>query len=90
MAIVYNENRVWVRITNFCNSNCIFCLDWNQKHLKEKIEKLTVFKKIKEWFKKNYKNKLIISWWEASTNENFMDYIRYWKKIWYYKIQTFE
>lgn len=86
--IVYDENRVWVRITNYCNSNCIFCLDGDIKHRWWKIEKDSVLQKIKDEYKPWTKNKLIISWWEASSDEYFMEYIKYWKKIWYEKIQT--
>lgn len=86
--IIYDENRVWVRITNYCNSNCIFCLDGEIKHRWWKIEKDIILKKIKNEYKKWFKNKLILSWWEASSNEYFLDYIKYGKQIWYEKIQT--
>jgi len=86
--IVYDENRVWVRITNYCNSNCVFCLDGEAKNRGGTIEKEMVMQKIKSEYKKWIKNKLILSWWEASSNEYFLDYIKYWKEVWYERIQT--
>jgi len=50
--IVYDENRVWVRITNYCNSNCVFCLDGEAKNRGGKIEKEMVMQKIKFEYKK--------------------------------------
>jgi hypothetical protein len=48
MAIVYNENRVWVRIASACPSNCIMCLDGDQIKLKKFIPENIVKKQIKE------------------------------------------
>lgn len=86
--LIADENRIWIRTTNLCNSRCVFCLEdpWIKKlwHIKDEI----IFQKIKKWFRKNFKNKLILSGWEASSNPNLIEFIKYWKKIWYDKIQT--
>jgi len=38
----------------------------------------------KEWFE----NRIIISWWEASINPKFSEYISYAKSLWYDRVQT--
>ena len=88
MSIVYNENRVWVRISSACSSNCIMCLDWEQIKLKKFIPEKVIKQQIKDRFKPGMKNKIIISGGEASINPNFFDYIKYAKSLWYNKIQT--
>lgn len=89
MVIINTENRVWVRITNSCNCKCTFCLDQITLNRKiSNIDEKIVLKNIKDWFKKNYNNKIIISWWEASINPKFFEYLNYAKNIWYSKIQT--
>lgn len=81
------ENRVWVRISEACNNKCLFCLDelaQNGKFISEE----SVKNQIREWFKIWYFNRIIISWWEASINPKFSEYIKYSKDIWYDRIQT--
>lgn len=86
--LVYNENRVWIRITNYCNSKCKFCLESPQIRTLPKIEDVDIKLKIKKWYKEWYKNKLILSGGEASVDSRLVDFIKYGREIWYTKIQT--
>jgi MoaA/NifB/PqqE/SkfB family radical SAM enzyme len=45
-------------------------------------------KEIKKGYKIGYENRVIISWWEASINPKFSEYIKYAKEIWYNRVQT--
>ena len=81
------QNRIWVRIASSCNNKCIFCLDSNA-HDWTFVDKDIVKKQIKEWFKEWYENRVIISWWEASIDPKFAEYIRYAKDIGYDRVQT--
>jgi len=81
------QNRVWVRISNACNNNCIFCLD-SHSHNGTFIDEEKVKKQIKEGFQSAYENRVIISGGEASINPKFSEYIKYAKKVWYDRIQT--
>lgn len=81
------QNRVWVRIASSCNNKCIFCLDanahdWTFPHEDE------IKNHIKNWLKDWYDNRIIISWWEASINPKFSEYIKYAKDLGYDRIQT--
>lgn len=81
------QNRVWVRIASACNNKCIFCLDseaQNWTFPKEEIIK----KQINDWYREWYENRVIISWWEASINPKFTEYIMYSKGVWYDRVQT--
>lgn len=84
---VTKQNRVWVRIASACNNRCIFCLDSNA-HDWTFTDDEVVKKQICEWFKSWYDNRVIISWWEASINPKFTDYIKYAKQIGYNRVQT--
>lgn len=81
------QNRVWVRISSTCNNKCIFCLDSHSQNWTF-IDDNNIKEKIKNWYKIWYDNRVIISWWEASINPKFFEYIKYSKKIWYDRIQT--
>jgi len=81
------QNRIWVRISSSCNNKCIFCSDTNS-HDWTFVEMNMVKKEIKEWFKEWYENRVIISWWEASIDPKFIEYIKYAKGIWYDRVQT--
>jgi MoaA/NifB/PqqE/SkfB family radical SAM enzyme len=81
------QNRVWVRIASSCNNKCIFCLDSNA-HDWTFVDSDFVKKEIREWFKKWYENRIIISWWEASIDPKFAEYIKYAKEIGYDRVQT--
>lgn len=81
------QNRVWVRISAACNNICIFCLDSDAQDGKL-IPEEKVKTEIREGFKKWYENRVIISWWEASINPKFPDYIRYAKELGYDRVQT--
>lgn len=85
--ISQKQNRIWVRISNSCNNKCIFCLDSNSHNwtfVKENIVK----KQIKDWYKKDFENRIIISGWEASIDSKFEEYIKYSKNLWYNRVQT--
>jgi len=81
------QNRIWVRIASSCNNKCIFCLD-SDAHNWTFVNSDIVKKQIKDWFKKWFDNRVIISWWEASIDPKFSEYIKYAKNIWYNRIQT--
>jgi len=81
------QNRIWVRIASACNNKCIFCLDSNAQNWTFP-ESNKIKKQIKNWYKEWHKNRVIISWWEASINPKFAEYIKYAKEIWYDRIQT--
>lgn len=81
------QNRVWVRIASACNNKCVFCLDSNAQDWTFPDEE-EIKKNIKEGFKEGYDNRVIISWWEASINPKFADYIKYAKEVWYNRVQT--
>jgi len=81
------QNRIWVRIASSCNNKCIFCLDANA-HDWTFIDNDIVKKQIKQWYKEWYENRVIISWWEASIDPKFVEYIKYAKDIWYDRVQT--
>jgi len=81
------QNRVWVRIASACNHKCIFCLDAEAQNWTFPDETI-VKKQIKNWYKNGYDNRVIISWWEASINPKFPEYIRYAKEVWYNRVQT--
>lgn len=81
------QNRVWVRIASACNNKCIFCLD-SDAHNWTLPKEDEVKSNIKNWIKENFENRVIISWWEASINPKFAEYIRYAKEIWYDRVQT--
>jgi len=81
------QNRIWVRISSACNNKCIFCLDSDAQNWTF-IEEDIIKKQIKDWYKTWFENRIIISWWEASINPKFTEYISYAKKIWYDRVQT--
>lgn len=81
------QNRIWVRIASSCNNKCVFCLDSNAHDGTFTSEDL-VKKQIKEGYKKEHENRVIISWWEASIDPKFSEYIRYAKDVWYDRVQT--
>jgi len=81
------QNRIWVRIASACNNKCVFCLDSDAQNGTFPSSDL-IKKQIKDWFRSWYDNRVIISWWEASINPKFPDYIRYAKEIWYNRVQT--
>ena len=81
------QNRIWVRIASSCNNKCIFCLDSNA-HDWTFVDNDIVKKQIKDWYKEWYENRVIISWWEASIDPKFAEYIKYAKDIWYDRVQT--
>lgn len=81
------QNRIWVRIASACNNKCIFCLDSNAQDWTFPDEE-EIKKQIIEWYKDGYENRVIISWWEASINPKFVEYIKYAKDIWYDRVQT--
>jgi MoaA/NifB/PqqE/SkfB family radical SAM enzyme len=81
------QNRIWVRIASACNNKCIFCLD-SYAHNWTFPDEKEVKNIIKSWFKEWYENRVIISWWEASINPKFIEYIEYAKKLGYDRIQT--
>jgi MoaA/NifB/PqqE/SkfB family radical SAM enzyme len=81
------QNRIWVRIASACNNKCVFCLDSNAQDWTFPNEE-EIKKNIKEWFKENHENRIIISGWEASINPKFPEYIKYAKEIWYDRVQT--
>ena len=81
------ENRVWVRIINACNSACIFCLDSDSHDLRI-IDEKEIQTKIKDSYKPWLYNKIIISGWEASIDPRFLSFLSYARDIWYERIQT--
>jgi len=81
------ENRIWVRISEACNNKCLFCLDELAQNWKF-IEDTKIKKEIELWYKDWYFNRIIISWWEASINPKFSEYIKYAKDLGYDRIQT--
>ena len=81
------QNRIWVRISSSCNNRCIFCLDSNA-HDGTFTHEEEVKKQIKDWYKKWYENRVILSWWEASINPKIVEYIKYSKELWYNRVQT--
>ena len=81
------ENRIWVRIAAACNVKCVFCLDADAQNGKL-IDDSEIRNKIREWYKKWMKNRIIISGWEASIHPKFDEYIRYAKEVWYDIVQT--
>jgi len=81
------QNRIWVRIASSCNNKCVFCLDSNA-HDWTFVAENRVKKQIKEWYKQWYENRVIISWWEASIDPKFADYIKYAKELGYDRVQT--
>jgi MoaA/NifB/PqqE/SkfB family radical SAM enzyme len=81
------QNRIWVRISSACNNKCNFCLDSEAQNWTLVDEKI-VKNKIKEWFKEGFENRVIISWWEASINPKFADYISYARELGYDRVQT--
>ncbi len=81
------QNRIWVRIASSCNNKCVFCLDSNA-HDGTFVSEDKVKKQIKEWYKAWYENRVIISWWEASIDPKFAEYISYAKELGYDRVQT--
>ncbi len=81
------QNRVWVRIASVCNNKCLFCLDsFSHNWTFPKEEEIK--KQILDWYKTWFENRVIISWWEASINPKFVEYIKYAKSVWYDRVQT--
>lgn len=81
------QHRVWVRIASACNNICIFCLD-SDAHNGSLPKEESVKEEIARNFKAGHENRIIISWWEASINPKFPEYIRYAKSIGYTRVQT--
>lgn len=81
------QNRIWVRIASSCNNKCLFCLDSNA-HDGTFTDYKKVKEEIKNWYKEWYENRVIISWWEASIDPKFAEYIKYAKELWYDRVQT--
>ena len=81
------ENRIWVRIIAACNVKCIFCLDSDAQN-GTLIEDTLIRQQIRDGFKIWVKNRIIISWWEASIHPKFPEYIRFAREIGYDHIQT--
>jgi MoaA/NifB/PqqE/SkfB family radical SAM enzyme len=84
--IVAERPKYWVRLTRFCNNNCIFCLDkqnQNGTHLE--------LKEIKNELKKGRKlgiNKLILSGGEPTLHPDYLKIIKFSKDIGYKEIQN--
>lgn len=76
----------WVRLTYFCNNNCLFCLDkQNQsgtfiplKEVKTELEK----------GRKSKIDKLILSGGEPTLHPDYLEILKFAKKIGYKEIQT--
>lgn len=81
------QNRIWLRIASACNNKCVFCLDSNA-HDWTFPEDEIIKQQINDGYKTGFDNRVIISWWEASINPKFPDYIKYSKEIWYDRVQT--
>jgi len=81
------QKRTWVRISNACNSKCLFCLDSDSQNW-SLVEDKKIKEEIRRWYKKWEFNKIIISGGEASIHPKFSEYINYAQNIWYDKIQT--
>lgn len=81
------QNRVWVRIASACNVKCTFCLDSDAQN-GTFPDPEQVKKEIRDGWKEGYENRIIISWWEASINPKFVQYIAYAKEVWYDRVQT--
>ncbi len=81
------QNRIWVRIAAACNNKCLFCLD-SQAQDGTYPDESIIKKEIKKGFKPGMENRIIISWWEASINPKFPEYIKYAKELWYDRVQT--
>jgi len=76
-----------VRIASACNTKCVFCLDSDAQNGTFPSQD-QVKQEIREWFKQWFENRIIISWWEASINPKFSEYIAYAKELWYDRVQT--
>lgn len=81
------ENRIWIRISAACNEKCLFCLD-SQAQDGKLIDEDIVKKQIRDGFRPWYTNRVILSWWEATINPKFPEYIAYAKSLGYDRIQT--
>ncbi len=81
------QNRVWIRIAAACNEKCLFCLDADAQNGKLISDEI-VRKQIREGFDSSKENRIIISWWEASINPHFSEYVAYAKEVGYDRIQT--
>lgn len=80
------KKKYWLRLTNTCNNNCIFCLD-------SELQNGTVrsLAKIKNELKKGIKEgakKLILSGGEPTLHSNFLELIRMARKVGYKEIQV--
>lgn len=81
------QNRIWVRIAAACNTKCVFCLDSDAQNGTFPSDE-SIKEKIRNGWKAWYENRIIISWWEASINPKFSEYIKYSKEVWYDRVQT--
>ncbi|MBU1078324.1 MAG: radical SAM protein [Spirochaetes bacterium] len=87
-----NRNKVaetpkyWIRLTRFCNNNCIFCLDKGAQN-GSVIDLKTVKAQLREGRKQNIK-KLVLSGGEPTVHPDYLAIIKYAGSIGYEGIQT--
>ncbi len=84
---ISNEKKQYIKINNYCNNNCIFCLDSANQEKAQRIKKTFIFKQIKDG-RAGGANKLILSGGEATIDPYFLEYVKFAKTNGYHKIQV--
>lgn len=80
------KKRHWLRLTNFCNNNCIFCLD-SGLHDGTSRSFLDIKKDLEKGLEEGAK-KLIVSGGEPTVHPGFQDIIKLSRKMGYRQIQV--
>ncbi len=79
------NKRLWVRLTRFCNNNCIFCLDKEAQN--GSVINYNEIKKILRVGRKKHYKRVVLSGGEPTIHPNFLEIIRYSKNIGFEHIQ---
>ena len=76
----------WVRLTNFCNNHCVFCLD-SQRHDGKCILEDEIKASLEAAFKNNFR-RVVLSGGEPTIHPDFLQIVKLAKKIGYTHIQV--
>ncbi len=80
------EKRHWVRLTKFCNNNCIFCLD-KESHDGKSVPYESVLEDLKRGMQEKAE-RAILSGGEPTIHPKFFDIVAFSKKLGYKKVQV--
>lgn len=82
-----HEKRYWLKVTDACNNNCVFCLDADKRQQNRFEDFDTVAMKMRQAYHEG-NQRLIISGGEASIHPRFLDIVQQGRDVGFCAIQT--